>query len=69
MIEIVLDNNNLNLGNKRYKQTNGIAIGSKLGKNFACSYMRTWDDKLIEYHETPLFYKRFIDDRFGLWPA
>ena len=39
MIKVVLDSNNFNLGNKHYIQTNGIAIGSKLGKNFACSYM------------------------------
>ena len=67
MIKVVLDNNNFNLGNKHYIQTNGIAIGSKLGKNFACSYMRKWDEKLMEYHEQPFFYKRFIDDGFGLW--
>ena len=42
MIKVVLDNNNFNLCNKHYIQTNGIAIGSKLGKNFACSYMRKW---------------------------
>ena len=67
MIEVVLDNNNFNLGNKHYKQTNGIAIGSRLGKNFACSYMRKWDEELMQYSEQPLFYKRFIDDGFGLW--
>ena len=67
MIEVVLDNNNFNLGNTHYIQTNGIAIDSKLGKNFACSYMRKWDEKLRKYHEQPFFYKRFIDDGFGLW--
>ena len=55
MIEVILDNNNFNLGNMHYIQTNGIAIGSKLGKNFACSYMRKWDEKLMEYHEQPFF--------------
>ena len=55
MIKVVLDNNNFNLGNKHYTQTNGIAIGSKLGKNFACSYMRKWDEKLMEYHEQTIF--------------
>ena len=55
MIKVVLDNNNFNLCNKHYIQTNGIAIGSKLGKNFACSDMRKWDEKLMEYHEQPFF--------------
>ena len=56
MIKVVSDNNNFNLGNRHYIQTNGIAIGSKLGKNFACSYMRKWDEKLMEYHEQPFFF-------------
>ncbi|XP_053394169.1 uncharacterized protein LOC128555550 [Mercenaria mercenaria] len=67
MIEVVLNNNNFNLGGKHYIQKKGIAIGSKLGKNFACSYMRIWDEKLMNFHQQPLFYKRFIDDGFGLW--
>ena len=44
MINTVLDNNNCNFGDRNYLQTDGVAIGSRLGKNFACSYMRTWDE-------------------------
>ena len=29
--------------------------------------MRTWDEKLSEFSKAPLFYKRFIDDGFGVW--
>ena len=67
MIETVLDHNDFDLGDKHYKQKEGIAIGSRLGKNFACSYMRKWDELLYKYHIHPLFYKRFIDDGFGVW--
>ena len=67
MIEVCLGNNNFNLGNTHFIQTNSIAIGSKLGKNFAYIYMRRWDEKLKEYRERPLIYKRFINDGFGLW--
>ena len=67
MIKIVLENNNFSFGDKKYLQKDGVAIGSRLGKNFACSYMRTWDEKLSEFSKTPLFYKRFIDDGFGVW--
>lgn len=55
MIQVVLNNNNFNLGDKCYKQTKCIAIGSKLGRNFACSYMRVWDKKLLEFREPPFF--------------
>ena len=67
MIQTVLENNVFGFYNTSYVQTEGIAIGSRLGKNFACSYMRKWDEELENFVKQPLFYKRFIDDGFGLW--
>ena len=67
MIQTVLENNAFGFDNTSYVQTEGIAIGSRMGKNFACSYMRKWDNKLENIVKQPLFYKRFIDDGFGLW--
>ena len=29
--------------------------------------MRKWDEKLLEYERKPFFYKRYIDDGFGIW--
>ena len=67
MIRTVLDNNIFGFGDQNYIQREGVAIGSRLGKNFACTYMRKWDEALLEAPVTPLFYKRFIDDGFGIW--
>jgi hypothetical protein len=67
MIKTVLDNNCFGFGNNHYLQKEGVAICSKLGKNFACTYMRKWDEKLLETDIPPLFYKRYIDDGFGIW--
>ena len=67
MIETVLDFNGFGLREKNYRQTEGIAIGSRLGRNFACAYMWKWDEKLLEYGHKPFFYKRYIDDGFGIW--
>jgi hypothetical protein len=67
MIETVLDHNNFNLGDRHFVQTDGVAIGSRLGCNFACSYMRKWDEELLKFHTTPHLYKRYIDDGFGIW--
>lgn len=67
MIETVLNNNIFNLNDNQFIQTDGIAIGSRLGKNFACAYMRKWDEKLLDFDSKPIFYKRFIDDGFGIW--
>ena len=66
MIELVLDENNLRILDKNYLQKEGVAIGSKLGRNFACTYMREWDKELLDYPHKPLFYKRFLDV-FGIW--
>ena len=55
MIETVLDFNGFGLGERNYRQTDGIAIGSRLDRNFACAYMRKWDEKLLEYQQKPLF--------------
>ena len=69
MIKTVLDNNNFSLGEKHYLQKGGVAIGSKLGRNFACSFMRKWDERLLEFDTKQFFYKRYIDDGFGIWTA
>jgi hypothetical protein len=67
MIETVLENNLFEFNGKEYCQRNGVAIGSKLGKNFACTFMRHWDEELGKHEKQPSFYKRFIDDGFGIW--
>ncbi|XP_045178135.2 uncharacterized protein LOC123538232 [Mercenaria mercenaria] len=67
MINTVLTNNVFSFNNSEYVQKEGVAIGSKLGRNFACCYMRKWDEKLMENEKVPMFYKRYIDDGFGLW--
>ena len=69
MIELVLDNNNFSLGNSQhYTQINGTAIGSKLGRNYACTYLGRWKGTFLESSTLkPFIYFRYIDDIFGIW--
>ena len=67
IIRTVLYNSTFGFGDRNYIQKEGVAIGSRLGKNFAYTYMRKWDEELLKARVTPLFYKRFTDDRFGVW--
>ena len=69
MIELVLDNNNFSVGNsKHYTQVNGTAIGSKLGRNYACTYLGKWETDLLNSSVLqPIMYLRYIDDIFGIW--
>ena len=45
-MDLVLQNNLFEFDGKRYIQTEGTAIGSKLGKNYACTYLGYWEQKL-----------------------
>ena len=67
MIETVLDNNVFSFNGKQYIQKDGVAIGSKLGRNYACTYMRKWDEELTKFPIQPMVYFRYIDDGFGIW--
>ena len=68
MLQIVLENNIFEFNQKQYTQIDGTAIGSKLGKNFACTYMGEWEDQLLrKCNKKPLIFLRYIDDVFGIW--
>ena len=69
MIELVLDNNNFNLTpDRQFIQTDGTAIGSRLGRNYACTYMGQWETQLLDGADLkPMVYVRYIDDIFGIW--
>lgn len=56
MMDAVLENNNFSFNNKQYIQTEGTAIGSKLGRNYACIYMGGWERIPLEQcNIQPLF--------------
>ena len=68
MLNTVLDNNIFEFEDNHYLQIDGTAIGSKLGKNFACTYMGKWEEELLrKCNVKPLMYVRFVDDIFGIW--
>ena len=70
--QIVLDCNEFNFEGGSYRQKEGTAIGSKLGKNYACAFMGEWEKEVAEKSEEilgkkPRWWKRFVDDVFGVW--
>ena len=68
MIDTVLENNNFKFGGQNYIQTEGTAIGSKLGMHYASTYMGKWEAEVLEkVHYKPTEYCRFVDDIFGIW--
>jgi hypothetical protein len=48
MIRLVLENNNFSFNGKHYLQVEGTAIGSRLGMNYASTYLGVWEQQLLE---------------------
>ena len=68
MMDVVLENNNFSFNNKHFIQTEGTAIGSRLGMNYASTYLGKWEQQLFEQADIqPLSYFRYVDDIWGLW--
>ena len=68
MIEMVLDNNVFKFQEENYIQTDGTAIGSKLGRNYACTYMGEWEKQLLRNStQKPYTFLRYVHDIFGIW--
>lgn len=68
MMDLVLENNNLRFDNKQSLQTDGTAIGSHLGRNYACTYLGNWEQELYSKSKyLPSHYWRYVDDIWGLW--
>ncbi|MCG7879722.1 MAG: GIY-YIG nuclease family protein [Candidatus Thiodiazotropha endolucinida] len=68
LMDIVLENNTFSFNGKNYLQKEGTAIGSRLGKNYACTYMGAWETELLRRSKLkPSSYFRFVDDVWGIW--
>ena len=68
MINIVLENNIFKFGDEHYVQVKGTAIGNKLGRSYACTYMGEWEKHLLQKSQAqPLIFFRYVDDIFGIW--
>ena len=72
LADLVVDCNEFMFEERRYLQTEGTAIGSRLGKNYACSYMGEWEVEAMkrsveQLKKEPRAWYRFVDDVYGIW--
>ena len=67
LAELVLTLNTFSFNGKFYKQTGGVAMGSRLGPNYACLFMGHIEEQIFEQYTgtVPALYKRYIDDIVG----
>ena len=63
-----LHNNYVRFGDKYYKQTKGIAMGSRMAPPLAIAFMHTLESLILSSpgHQ-PALYLRYIDDILGIW--
>ena len=70
--DMILRSNEFQFEGENFIQKEGTAIGSKMGKNYACTYMGKWEKEVDEeanrrLGKGPKWWKRFVDDVFGVW--
>lgn len=64
MAELVLALNNFHFNGEHYKQIGGVAMGSKLGPNYACLFVGHVEERMMTEYSgiKPKLYKRYMDD-------
>ena len=67
LAELVLTLNTFSFNGNFYRQTGGVAMGSRLEPNYACLFMGHVEEQIFaQYTGTkPALYKRYIDDIVG----
>ena len=67
LAELVLTLNCFSFGDNYFKQINGVAMGTKMGRSYANLFVGFIENKIFfNYHgPKPDLYKRFIDDCVG----
>ena len=66
LAELVLSLNAFEFNSQFYRQTCGVAMGTKMGPSFACLYLAYLEEQFFAGHTGPKpdLFKRYIDDLF-----
>jgi hypothetical protein len=59
MIRLVLENKNFSFNGKHYLQVEGTAIGSRLGMNYASTYLGVWEQQ-VRWQRADMLFKFFF---------
>ena len=67
-LKLVMLNNIFSFGDMTFKQLNGTAMGTPPAPPYATIYYGLHETNFLPKHNKHvIFYKRFIDDVFGIW--
>ena len=67
LAELVLTLNSFSFNNEYYRQLGGVAMGSRMGPNYACLFVGYVEQQIREQYTgfIPQLHKRYIDDIVG----
>ena len=67
LAELVLTLNAFSFNGDHYRQVSGVAMGSKMGPNYACLFVGFVEDQMLNQYSgfIPQLYRRYIDDVIG----
>ena len=67
LAELVLTLNSFSFNNEYYLQLGGVAVGSRMGPNYACLFVGYVEQQIREQYTgfIPQLHKRYIDDIVG----
>ena len=69
LLELILKLNNFQFDDENYLQVGGTAMGTKVAPSLANIFMDYFEHEFVHSHpQKCLFYKRFLDDIFIIWP-
>ena len=68
LLELSLKNNDFQFNRETFLQTKGTAMGKKYAPSYANIFMAQFETEAMKKcYLKPDFYKRFLDDIFGVW--
>ena len=67
LAELVLTLNAFSFNQQYYRQVGGVAMGSRMGPNYACLFVGYMEERILSTYTgfIPQLYKRYIDDIVG----
>ena len=68
LTDLVLSLSAFSFGDKFYRQSKGVAMGTEMGPSYACIFMGYLETNILSSCGTlqPIILKRYIDDYFGI---